>query len=133
MYSFFKLSARNLAIPLARAGAVGARAYVALVHYNLGLVARAQGDHRGAAAEFQQSVILEHELGNRRQIAANLEGLAGLAVARKQRERAGRLFGAAGALRQRNSRLSQRGGGGRGDCQPRRRRQGQGRWRQWPR
>jgi len=86
---------------LARAGAVGARAYVALVHYNLGLVARAQGDHRGAAAEFQQSVILEHELGNRRQIAANLEGLAGLAVARKQRERAGRLFGAAGALRQR--------------------------------
>jgi hypothetical protein len=70
------------------------------LHYNLGLVARAQNDNDRAVTEFCQSLVEEHDLGNKRQIAANIEGLAGVAACDGQFEQASRLFGAAEHLRE---------------------------------
>jgi hypothetical protein len=62
-------------------------------------VARAQGDYEGARALYRESLGILRPAGEQRGIARVLEGLAGLAAAEDQAERAARLFGAAEALR----------------------------------
>ncbi len=51
-------------------------------------------------ALFAEGLALHAELGDRRIIAMALDGVAGLAIAWGQPERAARLFGAAAALRE---------------------------------
>jgi tetratricopeptide (TPR) repeat protein len=66
----------------------------------LGRVAHAEGDVAGAAAYFKESLAFRPEQRlDQRAHAYGLEGLAGVAVARGHPVRAGRLFGAAAALR----------------------------------
>src|SRR5918999_4574396 len=66
----------------------------------LGSAARDQGDTARALALFAEGLALLTELGDRRIIALALDGVAGLAIAWGQPERAARLFGAAAALRE---------------------------------
>ena len=66
----------------------------------LGYAARDRGDDARAMALFAEGLALFTELGDRRIIALALDGVAGLAVAWGQPERAARLFGAAAALRE---------------------------------
>jgi non-specific serine/threonine protein kinase len=65
----------------------------------LGLVVCDRGDHAGSAARFAESLPLWQEMGNRENQAEWLAGVAALAAARGEAERAARLFGAAEALR----------------------------------
>jgi predicted ATPase/class 3 adenylate cyclase len=67
---------------------------------SLGSVARDQGDDAAARVLFTESLALHRELGHRLGIVKDLEGLAALAVAQAQPERAARLLGAAEALRE---------------------------------
>jgi hypothetical protein len=62
-------------------------------------VARSQGNYEGARALYEESLGIFRPTGEQRGIAAVLEGLAGIAAAADQAERAARLFGAAAALR----------------------------------
>ena len=64
----------------------------------LGLAAFRQGDHAAAWALYEESLRIFQELGDRFTISTVLAGLAGLAVAQAQPERALRLAGAATAL-----------------------------------
>jgi non-specific serine/threonine protein kinase len=66
----------------------------------LGYAARDRGDDARAATLFAEGLALVTELGDRRIIALTLDGMAGLALAWGQPERAVRLFGAAAALRE---------------------------------
>ena len=66
----------------------------------LGYAARDRGDDARAVALFAEGLALFTELGDRRIIALALDGVAGLAIAWGQPERAARLFGAAAALRE---------------------------------
>jgi predicted ATPase/DNA-binding CsgD family transcriptional regulator len=66
----------------------------------LGYAARDRGDDAQAVALFTEGLALVAELGDRRIIALALDGVAGLAIAWRQPERAARLFGAAAALRE---------------------------------
>ena len=66
----------------------------------LGFMARDQGDYGAAWVLFEESLAIFRELGNKLGIAQNLEGLAAVAVAQAQSERAARLFGAAEGLRE---------------------------------
>jgi predicted ATPase/DNA-binding NarL/FixJ family response regulator len=66
----------------------------------LGYAARDLGDLERAMPRFAEGLALVVELGDPRNIAMALDGVAGLAVARGLYERAGRLFGAAAALRE---------------------------------
>jgi DNA-binding CsgD family transcriptional regulator len=59
-----------------------------------------QGDTSQAVALLAEGLALITELGDRRIIALALDGVAGLAIAWRQPERAARLFGAAAALRE---------------------------------
>ena len=68
----------------------------------LGYAARDRGDTAPALALFTEGLALVTELGDRRIIALALDGVAGLAIAWGQPERAARLFGAAAALREAN-------------------------------
>ena len=77
----------------------GYRLHVALLHFNLALVAVAQEANARASHEFRTSLRQEQELGNKQQIAANLEGLAGLALTFERPDQAGRLLGAADQMR----------------------------------
>jgi non-specific serine/threonine protein kinase len=65
-----------------------------------GYAARDRGDTAQALALFAEGLALFAELGDRRIIALALDGVAGLAIARREPERAVRLFGAAAALRE---------------------------------
>jgi predicted ATPase/DNA-binding CsgD family transcriptional regulator len=73
---------------------------------DLGQIALAQGDHRRAAASFSESLTLCHRAGDRYNVARCLEGVAGCVVAgplagsRVMVEGAGRLLGAATAIRE---------------------------------
>ena len=53
-----------------------------------------------ATALYEESLALRRELGNKHGLAECLEGLAGVAVAQRQLERAARLLGAAETLRE---------------------------------
>jgi hypothetical protein len=63
-------------------------------------VAHTQGDDDRATALYKESLTLYRELGNKHGLAECLEGLAGVAVAQWQLERAARLLGAAETLRE---------------------------------
>jgi non-specific serine/threonine protein kinase len=65
----------------------------------LGLVGCDRGDHAGSAARFAESLPLWQTMGNRENQAEWLAGVAALAAARDEPERAARLSGAAEALR----------------------------------
>jgi non-specific serine/threonine protein kinase len=65
----------------------------------LGLVDCDRGDHVGAATRFATSLPLWQEMGNRENQTEWLAGVAALAAAHAEPERAARLFAAAEALR----------------------------------
>jgi len=65
---------------------------------NLGYVAHHQGDYQNAAESFEESLARFQQLESTRGIIDCLAALAGVAGAKKQPERATRLFGAAQAL-----------------------------------
>ena len=64
----------------------------------LGEVALQKGDLRQAASHYKESLALNWEMGIERIVGADLYDLARVAAARKQPERAARLWGAAEAL-----------------------------------
>ena len=64
------------------------------------LAALGQGDHARATALFAEALALFRKLGDPLGIAECLEGLAGVAGARGEGERAARLYGAADSLRE---------------------------------
>src|SRR5205807_9482260 len=66
----------------------------------LGMVAHRHGDLGPARALLDESLALFRELGHKLEIARDVEGLAAVAVAQAQCERAARLFGAAEGLRE---------------------------------
>jgi tetratricopeptide (TPR) repeat protein len=66
---------------------------------SLGQVALAEGDYGRAQAHLAESMGLYREVGDQRSVAAVLEAMASLAVARGEGISAGRLWGAAAALR----------------------------------
>jgi predicted ATPase/transcriptional regulator with XRE-family HTH domain len=73
---------------------------VAEAQFELGRVARAQGDGLAAAQQLTASLVGYREYwGNKREIASCLEELAGLAATMQHPMRAARLFGAAEVLR----------------------------------
>ena len=80
--------------------AIGFKWDTALAFCRLGTVVHAQGDDARATALYEESLALYRELGNKHGLAECLEGLAGVAVAQRQLERAARLLGAAETLRQ---------------------------------
>ncbi|MFN8499018.1 MAG: tetratricopeptide repeat protein [Anaerolineae bacterium] len=67
--------------------------------HDLGFLAADQGDFALADARFAQSLVLFHELGDRRNEAKCLEGLARVSAALHHPERAAHLLGAAETLR----------------------------------
>src|SRR3954451_1119425 len=68
---------------------------------SLGDLARDSGDCAGAAARYGESVTLVRQHGDKRLLADALAGIASVAAARAQAERAARLHGAAATLHQR--------------------------------
>ncbi|MDB5077655.1 MAG: hypothetical protein JWO42_3834 [Chloroflexi bacterium] len=70
----------------------------ALVQVNLGLATLLLGDLPLARKHFLESLAAWQEMGNQTGAVMSLAGLAGLAAAVGQAERAGRLLGAVGAL-----------------------------------
>jgi hypothetical protein len=67
---------------------------------NLAWVALSRGNHGRARALFEEALELSREIGDNIGIAECLEGMAGVAAARKAAERTARLWGAAEALRE---------------------------------
>jgi predicted ATPase len=90
----------NLAGMLALPGAQARTAARAQALHGAGLLASHQGDHRAARALLEESLAICRELGIKEGGAKNLEGLAVVAVAQAQPERAARLFGVAEGLRE---------------------------------
>jgi predicted ATPase/class 3 adenylate cyclase/Flp pilus assembly protein TadD len=82
--------ARELNEPYANAGSL----------LNLGIVATRRGDHGRAKTLLEESLALHRELGSNRDVAECLEVMAEVAGGLGEDLRAGRLWGAAGALRQ---------------------------------
>jgi tetratricopeptide (TPR) repeat protein len=72
---------------------------IAIYLGNLGEVARDQGDMAGASAYYRESLHLWDQLKDRWNITATLDGMASLAIAAGQPDRAARLLGAAAGLR----------------------------------
>jgi non-specific serine/threonine protein kinase len=70
----------------------------AVVVFNLGLVAFAQGDHARAHSFFSESLQICKEIGDKLGSVSALEGLAGVYGVRGEPARAARLFGAADAF-----------------------------------
>ncbi len=79
---------------------LGDRQNIAHSLNNLGLVATAQVDYATALLLFQESLYILSEVRDNRGIAFVLEGLACVAAGQHQPQRALRLAGAAGALRE---------------------------------
>jgi tetratricopeptide (TPR) repeat protein len=79
---------------------VGFTWYAGLTLVNLGNVARDRGEPGSALAYYAEALALGTAHRDKRIVARALEGAAGLAVMRGQAERAGRLYGAAAALRE---------------------------------
>jgi predicted ATPase len=67
---------------------------------NLGKVDLHQGNWGAAQALFRESLAMKRDFGDRDGSAWSLEGLAGVAAAQEQADRAARLFGAAEAVRE---------------------------------
>jgi DNA-binding CsgD family transcriptional regulator/tetratricopeptide (TPR) repeat protein len=70
---------------------------------NLGWAALLQGDHERARTSYSESLVVCRELGDKMIASVSLEGLACVAGSNGKGERAGRLFGAAQALRVREA------------------------------
>jgi hypothetical protein len=64
------------------------------------VLAQAQGDYDHAAALFEEGLMFSLEVGDHANIAYCLEGLAAVAVARDEVDRAARLLSAAQRLRE---------------------------------
>jgi predicted ATPase/class 3 adenylate cyclase len=91
----------DAALAAARAvGAAGHRGFDALPLWGLGNLALLEGDHAQAAARFAEGLALAQEVGRPHWVALGLVGMAAVAGARGQPERAARLLGAAAALRE---------------------------------
>src|SRR5205807_7594691 len=67
---------------------------------HLGAAARDEGEYGTARVLFERSLALFRELGFKGEIVKAMEGLAAVAVAQAQPERAACLFGVADALRE---------------------------------
>ncbi|MGH3144794.1 MAG: hypothetical protein ACRDTR_03235, partial [Rubrobacter sp.] len=76
----------------------GARDVVYVALHPLAAVARAEGDHEGAARLLEESLMLSAEIENESNVAYCLEGLATIAADEDELERAARLWGAAETL-----------------------------------
>lgn len=79
---------------------VGFKPGIAETLDRLGLLSYEQGDLAAAQALHAESLDVSLKLGDRPGVAGSLEGFARLAAAAGQAERASRLWGAAGALRE---------------------------------
>src|SRR5207249_7776045 len=79
---------------------IGGKWGMATAHNRLGMVTHVQGDDGRALAFYAESLTLCRELEDKYSLAECFEGLAGVAVAQQQLERAARLLGAAAALRE---------------------------------
>jgi tetratricopeptide (TPR) repeat protein len=77
----------------------GVRDYIPKSLYHLAEVARCRGEDTLARARYAESLAIARELEADPDVAACLEGLARVAIAQKQWERAARLFGVAQARR----------------------------------
>ncbi len=80
--------------------ALGAKQGVAGSLNYLGMAARTQGDYAQATTLYRESLLMYRNLEDKYGIAECLVGLAALATATKQAERAARLFGVAEAMRE---------------------------------
>jgi predicted ATPase len=78
---------------------IGYKSRVAQLHALLGWAALREGKYDETEMFFREGLLLARELGATSTVYLCLAGLAGSAVARHNRERAARLFGAAAALR----------------------------------
>ena len=67
---------------------------------NQGWAALLQGDHGRARTIYEESLMVSNELGDRMVASDSLEGMACISAAQGKALRAGRLFGAAEALRE---------------------------------
>jgi non-specific serine/threonine protein kinase len=65
----------------------------------LGDVAHERGDYTAALTAYRESVMLTHDHGDRRFLTNALAGIAGVAAAQRQPERAARLYSATAVLR----------------------------------
>ncbi|MGE3600733.1 MAG: tetratricopeptide repeat protein, partial [Dehalococcoidia bacterium] len=72
---------------------------IALQLNNLGIVAIRQGDIREAEARHREALQLTHEVNAREPMACAIEGLAAVAAARRNHQRAAWLLGASAELR----------------------------------
>jgi predicted ATPase/transcriptional regulator with XRE-family HTH domain len=79
---------------------LGDKFFIAILLDNQGQVLWHQGNSDKAAEIFAECLTLAKQFDNARQMALSLERLAKVAVARKQPEKAVRLLGAAGNMRQ---------------------------------
>jgi hypothetical protein len=70
---------------------------------NLGWAALLQGNHEQARTSYSESLMVSNELGDKMNASESLDGLACISGARGEALRAGRLFGAAQALRVREA------------------------------
>jgi ATP/maltotriose-dependent transcriptional regulator MalT len=81
---------------------LGNRAEIPAILHNQGYVALGASDYTAARDLFAESLRRQHASGNIAGIAEGIGGLAALAIAEGQPERAARLFGAAEATRSAN-------------------------------
>jgi tetratricopeptide (TPR) repeat protein len=79
---------------------LGDKFFIAILLDNQGQVLWHQGNSDKAAEIFTECLTLAKQFENARQMALSLERLAKVAVARKQPEKAARLLGVAGNIRQ---------------------------------
>jgi tetratricopeptide (TPR) repeat protein len=77
----------------------GERDLISTTLCNLGAVTCAGGDPIAARSYYREALTIDQELGNRSNISYSLDGLAAVAVRQSAWDRAGRLAGAAEALR----------------------------------
>jgi tetratricopeptide (TPR) repeat protein len=77
----------------------GYKGHLEFVLDNLGWAALLQGKHEQARTSLEESLTLCKELGDKLVASESLEGMACVAAAKEEAERAARLFGAAEALR----------------------------------
>jgi predicted ATPase/class 3 adenylate cyclase/Tfp pilus assembly protein PilF len=96
----FAVAQSRLRESLALSRQLGDKQHIALAASNLGIVALRQGDYDAARSLFAESLALDRDLGDKRSISAELEEFGLLAAALRCPERAARLLGAAGALRE---------------------------------
>jgi non-specific serine/threonine protein kinase len=94
------LASARLEEALAWEREVGFTWYAGLTLANLGDVACDRGEPGSALAYYSEALALGAAHRDKRIVARSLEGAAGLAAMRGQAERAGRLYGAAAALRE---------------------------------